>query len=165
MTPSGCPVHLRGHGALDGQAPPGELEYATIPWLASDERCHVLRDMKNYPENIRFVLPTELIKAILAYAVEITKPGPRAFRITRRRSRTGATLRPGRETPLWNELRAQLRPRLLKYGQQVNLGRMLGLPRQRINAFVTGGGEMPDAERTLQLLAWLMATNQGKRPT
>ena len=28
-----------------------------------------------------------------------------------------------------------------------------------------GGGEMPDAERTLQLLAWLMAVRQGKRPS
>ena len=76
----------------------------------------------------------------------------------------GATLRPGKNTPLWNELRAQLRPHLHKRGQQVNLGRMLDLPRQRINAFVTGGGQMPDAERTLQLLAWLMAVRQGRRP-
>lgn len=75
----------------------------------------------------------------------------------------GATLRPGKHTPLWNELRAQLRPHLYKRGQQANLGRLLGLPRQRINAFVTGGGQMPDAERTLQLLAWLMAVRDGRR--
>ena len=47
---------------------------------------------------------------------------------------------------------------------QANLGRLLGLPRQRINAFVTGGGEMPDAERILQLLAWLLAAKKGQRP-
>ena len=81
-----------------------------------------------------------------------------------RRSRRGGTLRPGRETPLWNELRKQLRPHLLKYGEQANLARVLGLPRQRVNAFVTSGDQMPDAERTLQLLAWLMAARRGRSP-
>lgn len=77
---------------------------------------------------------------------------------------TGRTLRPGRGTPLWNELRRQVRSRLRRRGDQAKLGRLLGLPRQRINAFVTGGGEMPDAERTLQLLAWLMAVRAGQKP-
>jgi len=112
-------------------------------------------------------LPYELARLIRLAAEEMAKQAPKAFQIEpRRRSRRGgATLRPGKETPLWNELRAQVRPHLQVYGQQVNLGRQLGLPRQRINAFVTGGGEMPDAERTLQLLAWLMAVRQGKRPS
>ena len=112
-------------------------------------------------------VPAELVKVILAAAWEMAKQAPRAFRVEppRSRRRGGRTLRQGKETPLWNELRAQLRPYLRQYGQQVNLGRMLGLPRQRINAFVTGGGQMPDAERTLQLLAWLMAVRQGKRPS
>jgi hypothetical protein len=87
------------------------------------------------------------------------------FRIEPQRSHRGGTLRPGKETPLWNELRKQLRPHLRKYGHQANLGRMLGLPRQRINAFVTGGGQMPDAKRALQLLAWLIAVRQGHRPS
>ena len=105
------------------------------------------------------------MEAILVVAEEMVKQSSRAFRIEPKRARHGSTLRPGKETPLWNELRAQLRPQLLKYGQQVNLGRMLGLPRQRINSFVTGGGQMPDAERTLQLLAWLIAVRQGKSPS
>lgn len=113
----------------------------------------------------RFEIPAELIKVIVAAAIEMAKPSPRAFRVARRRARSGVTLRPGKETPLWNELRDQLRPHLSKYGQQVNLGRMLGLPRQRINAYITGGSQMPDAERTLQLLAWLMSVRQGKRPS
>lgn len=93
------------------------------------------------------------VLALKAYRFEPRSPG-----------RGGSTLRPGKQTPLWNQLRAQLRPHLRRYGQQVNLGRMLGLPRQRINAFVTGGGRMPDAERTLQLLVWLVAARQGRRP-
>jgi hypothetical protein len=105
-------------------------------------------------------------------AMLVAQPGPSAtelpdaFRIEppRRGGRGGRTLRPGRETPFWNALRAHLRPHLRKYGSQVNLGRLLGLPRQRINAFVTGGGQMPDAERTLQLLYWLHRVRQGRPP-
>ena len=62
-------------------------------------------------------------------------------------------------------MRAELRPYLRRYGDQVNLGRGIGLPRQRINAFVTRGTEMPDAERTLQLLLWLSAKRQETRST
>ena len=115
----------------------------------------------------RLEAPAALAEVIFAAAFEMAKLTSRAFRVEAKRSRRrgGSTLRPGGETPLWNELRAQLRPHLRQYGQQVNLGRMLGVPRQRINTFVTGGGRMPDAERTLQLLAWLMAVRQGKRPS
>lgn len=108
--------------------------------------------------------PVEIYGLIFDAAVEMAKHTHRAFQIESRRGKGGVTLRPGRETPFWNELRNQLRPHLTKYGQQANLGRLLGLPRQQINAFVTGGGRMPDAERTLQLLAWLMAVNQGGHP-
>ncbi len=110
-------------------------------------------------------LPFELTGLILSAAEEMGRRSAKAFRIEPRRSRSGKTLRPGGDTPLWNELRRQVRPYLKDYGTQVNLGRVLGLPRQRVNAFVTGGGEMPDAERTLQLLAWLMFVRQGKRPS
>lgn len=108
-------------------------------------------------------LPIKLAELILEAAAAMAGQTQKAFLISGRR-RGGRTLRPGPETPLWNELRTQLRPFLIKHGDQVNLGRILGLPRQRVNDFVTGGGAMPDAERTLQLLAWLMATRHGRRP-
>jgi len=97
----------------------------------------------------------------------MAKQSPQAFRVeAKRRTRQGGgTLRPGKETPLWNVLRAQLRPHLKKYGDQAKLGRLLGLPRQRINAFITGGGQTPDAERTLQLLAWLIAMQKNRPPS
>ncbi|MEO6992791.1 MAG: hypothetical protein ABI273_04105 [Lacunisphaera sp.] len=111
-------------------------------------------------------LPTNLILAIESAAEAMVAHLSKSFRIEKeRRGRGGNTLRPGSTTPLWNELRRQLRPHLKKYGYQANLGRLLGLPRQRVNAFVTGGGEMPDAERTLQLLAWLIAVRHGPRPS
>lgn len=131
--------------------------------LRFDPRGHVIDDMRGdyFPG-----LPNEVILAIENAAEEMVAHLSKSFRIEKRqRGRGGKTLRPGRATPLWNELRRQLRPHLKKYGHQANLGRLLGLPRQRVNAFVTGGGQMPDAERTLQLLAWLIAVRRGPRPS
>jgi hypothetical protein len=101
-------------------------------------------------------LPIALGDLILDAALLMAKQSRLAFRIEQHGAR-GATLRPGRDTPLWNELRAQVAPHLVKYGDQAKLARLLGLPRQRVNSFVKGGSQMPDAERTLQLLAWLIA--------
>lgn len=104
---------------------------------------------------------------IVEASIAMARHTAKSFQVeSKRRSRKGGgTLRPGAETPLWNELRRQLRPHLRRYGYQANLGRLLGLPRQRVNAYITGGGQMPDAERTLQLLAWLRAVRSGWRPS
>lgn len=120
---------------------------------------------RNHP---KLDLPVALADLLVAASVTMAQQAGQAFRLElqRRTARRkgGNTLRPGSQTPFWNELRRQLQPHLRRYGHQANLARLLGLPRQRVNAFVTGGGEMPDAERTLQLLAWLMAVQRGKRP-
>ncbi len=109
-------------------------------------------------------LPDGLLGPILDAAAEIVADRRKAFRAARR-PRVGAALHPGRETPLWNALAAEIRPRLKRYGAQVNLGRLLGLPRQQINAFFTRGTRMPDAEHTLQLIAWLIAVRQQRPPS
>lgn len=111
-------------------------------------------------------IPYALGHALHLVAAEMAKQTNEAFRLARRRSSLGAgtTLRPSKETPLWNELRAQLQPLLRERGDQAKLARLLGLPRQRINSFVTGGRQMPDAERTLQLLVWLMAVKKERPP-
>lgn len=93
-------------------------------------------------------------------AVEIAKQSEKAFRLEKRRG--GRTLRPGKDTPLWNALVAELQPQLKKHGAQAQLARLLGLDRQAVHAFVKGRTRMPDAERTLQLVAWLMAVREGK---
>jgi hypothetical protein len=77
------------------------------------------------------------------------------------RPRRGHTLKPGVDTPLWNELTEALRAKLTRRGDKVNLGRLLGLPRQRIDDFLRGNSALPDAERTLLLLQWLHAKNKG----
>lgn len=80
------------------------------------------------------------------------------------RPRRGKTLRPGVDSPLWNSLVGALRPHLKKRGNKVNLGRFLGLPRQRIYEFLNSKTTLPDAERTLLLLYWLDAKNRGIDP-
>lgn len=128
-----------------------------------------MRSLTPRPPRLSQALEQVILDILVDVSVEMGRQALlalEAFRVEPRRAgRGGRTLRPGKETPLWNQVRAQLRPHLRRYGQQVNLGRMLGLPRQRINAFVTAGREMPDAERTLQLLVWLIAVRQGRRPS
>jgi len=95
---------------------------------------------------------------------EMAKSGTKAF-LSTGRHRRNCRLRPGRHTPLWNELAGEIRPYLRKYGDQVNLGRLLGLPRQRIHTYFVKRTQIPDAERALQFLAWLIAVRQGRRPS
>jgi hypothetical protein len=121
--------------------------------------------MANYPSFPKQLeLPADLSLLILEAAAAMAQQSHAAFRVGRRPVH-GGTLRPGKETPLWNALRAQIRPYLTKRGDQAKLGRLLGLPRQRVQAFATAGSQMPDAERTLQLLAWLSLVRQGWNPS
>lgn len=77
------------------------------------------------------------------------------------RAGRGLTIRPGEDTPLWNILAEELRGHVAKHGEQVKLARFIGLPRQRLNAFLVGKSALPDAERTLLLLQWLEAKKRG----
>ena len=82
-----------------------------------------------YPPEIDHTIPHAVIDAIQKAAETMAKYSAEAYRIeSRPRGRPGKTLRPGKQTPLWNELRRQLRPHLRRYGTQVNLGRLLGCP-------------------------------------
>jgi len=120
--------------------------------------------MTNYNKFPRELdLPLELIVALAEAAAAAFQEERQKHRIARR-PRKGATRRPGTDTPLWNALVTAIRPHLSKYGAQVNLGRQLGLPRQQINAFFVARTRLPDAETTLQLLAWLIAVRKGQTP-
>lgn len=78
------------------------------------------------------------------------------------RPRSGETLKPGVDTPMWNELCRAIDSRLTKRGEQARLARVLGLPRQRVHEMVRVRHHLPDAERALLLLAWLHARNCGR---
>jgi hypothetical protein len=109
-------------------------------------------------------LPAALAGILAEATVAHLENRRRAFRIAHR-PRKGGTLHPGRKTPLWNALVAEVRPLLRKHGTQVNLGRLLGLDRQTVHAYFIARTRMPDAERTLQLLTWLIAVRQELPPS
>ncbi len=75
---------------------------------------------------------------------------------------SGLTLHSRHATPLWNELVAQARPWLRQRGQQAHLGRLLGVPRQRIHACLIARKACLDTERSLLLLCWIVAQRQGR---
>lgn len=104
------------------------------------------------PARLRSVDPLlELIEtAAIAIARELRK------RSKSRPIGRGATLRPGVDTPHWLALVELARPHLRKRGAKANLARELGLHRARISEFVESRRTMPDAERTLLLMLWLL---------
>ena len=79
-----------------------------------------------------------------------------------RRARPGWTLKPGPDTPAWNELARQVASHLRKRGDKVKLARLLRVPRQRIHQLFVARTACADAERTLLLLGWLQAKREGR---
>ena len=106
--------------------------------------------------NSLFAIADGLLSLGDAALLAATKAYKKHTRISR-----GGTIRPGPQTPLWNELAAETRRLIRKRGEKVNLGRFLGLPRQRIHQFLMEKSAGPDAERTLLLLVWVSARRRG----
>lgn len=75
--------------------------------------------------------------------------------------RRSFTLRPGPETPLWNQLVRQVRPHLRRRGSKAQLARLLALPRQRLHESLKAGSACLDAERTLLLIGWFGFFQRG----
>lgn len=75
------------------------------------------------------------------------------------------TLRPGPDTPVWNQLVKHAAPYLRKRGDKVKLARLLGVPRQRLHQLLVERSACADAERTLLLLAWVHARHSGQEWT
>jgi hypothetical protein len=63
---------------------------------------------------------------------------------------------------MWNLFVELLRSELKVYGSKVRLARYLGIPKQRLNDFLQGRQRLPDAELTLQMLAWLASRRAGR---
>lgn len=105
-------------------------------------------------------LPLALVEDLIDAAAEAARR-VRTARVPRRSPRSQLTLRPGPDTPLWNELVRQVQPHLRKYGSKAQLARLLGLPRQRLQDCLKSGAACLDAERTLLLLGWLGFFQRG----
>lgn len=89
--------------------------------------------------------------------------GPQLPRSRKGGHALGCTLRPGAETPLWNDLVRQIRPHLRRRGSKAQLARLLGVPRQRLQMVVKTGSACLDAERILMLVGWLGFFQRGGR--
>jgi hypothetical protein len=122
--------------------------------------------MSSFPAPIptALAIPATIAEALFSAAGTMIHEGIQKARKPKRRS-VGATLRPGKSTPLWNTLVTQLKPYMEEHGAQANLARILGVQRQTINTWVTSKTRMPDAERTLLLISWLIAKQQGINPS
>jgi hypothetical protein len=104
----------------------------------------------------RLHLPLDLAEALAKASVRSAMLVAHSAKSLRRRPRGWqATLKPGLDTPLWNELAEAVRTRLTRYGEKAQLARVLGLPRQRVYDLLNRRRHLPDAERTLLLLVWL----------
>jgi hypothetical protein len=108
--------------------------------------------------------PLDAIAGTLVVAAEATARAARRNYRARRRSPRGNVLRPGPETPLWNELAREVAAQLTRYGEKAKLARLLGIPRQRLHVLLVAKNACPDAERALQLLVWLQARRRGIDP-
>jgi hypothetical protein len=105
-------------------------------------------------------MPLALVEDLVDAAADAVRR-VRTKRVPRPPQRAQLTLRPGPDTPLWNELVRQVRPHLRKYGSKAQLARLLGLPRQRLHDCLKSRDACLDAERTLLLLGWLGFFQRG----
>ncbi len=115
-----------------------------------------LRQAAYGPTPLPFSLVEDLIDAVAAAARRVP-PSPSG----RKAARRSLTLRPGPDTPLWNELVREVRPHLRKRGSKAQLARLLVVPRQRLNTCLKAGSACLDAERTLLLIGWLGFFQRG----
>ena len=121
--------------------------------------------MSEIPLHPRIVMVGELAGALFEAAAFTARAAARAGKRLTHPPKRGCTLRPGAGTPLWNELVRRARPHLQRRGEKAKLARILGLPRQRLQDFLKATRSTPDAERTLLLLCWLAAREQGRELT
>jgi hypothetical protein len=115
-------------------------------------------------------LPTAQLNQLLS-ATDILVTGAQgAARAARQKYREatrecrGSALHPGLDTPLWSELARTAEMLLKRRGEKAKLARYLGVPRQRVHLLLVAKTACPDAERALQLLAWVNARRAGRDP-
>ena len=105
------------------------------------------------------------VEAVLGAISDIARTSARKRMSARRRNAGGATIRPGADTPLWNQIVTAVRPLLKRRGEKAQLARLLGVQRQAVNEYFVSRRRMPDAERVLLLQEWLRVRKSGKRPS
>jgi hypothetical protein len=121
-----------------------------------------MRNVLPIPAGLRELdLAANLISELATAAIAARRRAAQSAEAARR-PRRGAVLHPSDDTPLWNELVRAVNAQFRRRGDRVNLGRYLGLPRQRIHELFRRRRHLLDAERTLLLLIWLQARRAGE---
>lgn len=118
--------------------------------------------MSSYPTHPGIETLFAVTDEIVFVARELAMAAAKQLPPAKRRQR-GATLRPGPTTPLWNAVVQGVRPHLVRWGEKIKLGRLLGVPPQRIHEYFVAGTATPDAERTLLIIHWLAQQRSGAR--
>jgi len=114
------------------------------------------------PLSPRLAVPLILAEALFDAAARAARDAARRAVQSRRPRGRGHALRPGPDTPLWNELVKNALPLLRKRGSKAKLARILGLPRQRLQDCLKARTACLDGERALLLLCWISARHQGR---
>lgn len=104
----------------------------------------------------------DLTLLLITAAQQTARERARKAKSPSSRRSLGDTLSVGPETPLWNEVIAAAQPLLKRRGEKAKLGRLIGLPRQRINDFFVARNSLPDGERMLMILHWVHARRVGR---
>jgi hypothetical protein len=112
---------------------------------------------------VRLALVADLLILLTGAARETAVSAVKHYR-ARGRKPIGATLRPGPDTPLWNEFAKLAAGQLQRYGDKARLARILGVPRQRVHEYFVAHTACPDTERALRLLVWLLEVPESGRP-
>lgn len=134
-----------GKGGLADDRQGGECEGGGIP---------VMRYGTEYQVEL-------VAKPVLALA-DLVAGAAKKRRRARQRGRRRMILRPGPETPRWNQLVATARTFLRRRGDKARLARILGVSRQRLHLLLQARTACPDAERTLLPLEWVTLCNRGQ---
>lgn len=127
-----------------------------IEWMTEGKTPASLEGMAFGYAYVLSELSLELADAAMAAASAARQKYTDRHRVPR-----GAVLRPGLDTPLWNELVVAVRRTFRRRGDKVRLARYLGISRQRLHLLLVAETACPDAERALQLLVWLQARRRG----
>ena len=118
----------------------------------------------NYPPSSNFNQLLKLTAPLVAGAEALTRHARQQLARADRKPTPGAALRPGPDTPLWNELARAASLQLRKRGEKAKLARVLGVSRQRLHMLLVSRVACPDAERALLLVLWLNARKAGLDP-
>ena len=119
--------------------------------------------MSGKPIHYAFWLSDALVEGLTLAAVTGYEQVKKA-RSRRQTLKAVPKRRHGELTPMWNTLARQLKSELAPRGSKAHLARYLGIPRQRITDYLTGGRRLPDAETLLRILHWVNERKAGRNP-